>query len=84
MNYEQMVKETDELIRDVMVRGEIGMMAVCAFLLVVICFMGWIAWQDHKARKRQLQEQQEWLNTQMALGTDSQTDEYGNTYYRMR
>ncbi len=83
MNYEQMIRETDELIRDVIRRGEIGMMAVCAFLLVVIGFMGWLAWQDHREKKRQLKAQEEWQNAQIAMG-ETQTDAFGNTFYRMR
>lgn len=83
MNYEQMIRETDELIRDVIRRGEIGTMAVCGFLLAVLAFVGWLAWVDHKERKKQLKAQEEWLNAKIAMG-ETQTDEYGNTYYRMR
>lgn len=83
MNYEQMIRETDSLIRDVIRRGEIGTMAVCGFLLAVLAFVAWMAWQDHKARKKQLKEQQEWMNAQIAMG-ETQTDAFGNTFYRMR
>lgn len=84
--YEQMVKETDELIRRVMLHNEIGTILVCSFLIAVICFMGWLAWSDHKAKKRQLEAQreaeQEWLNTRTAMGAEMQYDG-NNTYYRM-
>lgn len=81
--YERMVKETDELIRRTMLHSDIATVTVCAFLVAVICFIGWLAWEDHKEKKRQLQEQREWREQRMAMNDVEMQYDGINTYYRM-
>ena len=81
-NYEELIRDTDEMLRDIMRRNEITMFLVCAFLIALLLLVVWVAWEDHRERKKQLEQQREWMETQIALGVETQEAD-GNVFYRL-
>ena len=81
-NYEELVRDTDEMLRDIMRRNEITMFLVCAFLIALLLLVVWVAWEDHRERKKRLEQQREWMETQIALGVETQEAD-GNVFYRL-
>ncbi len=81
-NYEELIRDTDEMLRDIMRRNEITMFLVCAFLIALLLLVVWVAWEDHRERKKRQEQQREWMETQIALGVETQEDN-GNVFYRL-
>lgn len=81
-NYEELIRDTDEMLRDIMRRNEITMFLVCAFLIALLLLVVWVAWEDHRERKKRLEQQREWMETQIALGVETQEAD-GNVFYRL-
>ena len=67
MNYEQMIQETDNLIRRVMVHNMVSqwiLVAVCCALVLIVGYC-WVS--EHVARMKRIREQKEWEEMQVAM-----------------
>ena len=75
MNYEAMIKETDELVRRVMLHNVVSnwMVTIVALSLMVVC--AYCVIREHRAKMREMKAQQEWEEMQIARNQQ--------TYYRM-
>ena len=60
MDYNQMVKETDELIRRVMLHNDIVTWGLGVMLAGLMIVLGWIAWTEHREKMKNLRAQREW------------------------
>jgi hypothetical protein len=72
MNYEEMVRETDNLIRRVMIHNDIMTWVLTAMVAGLVLMLGWLALQEHREKMRQYRAQREWEEMQNK-----------QTYYRM-
>lgn len=72
MNYEEMVRETDNLIRRVMIHNDIMSWVLTAMVAGLVLMLGWLALQEHREKMRQYRAQREWEEMQNQ-----------QTYYRM-
>jgi hypothetical protein len=72
MNYEDMVRETDMLIRRVMIHNDIMTWVLTAMVAGLVLMLGWLALQEHREKMRQYRAQREWEEMQNQ-----------QTYYRM-
>lgn len=72
MNYEEMVRETDMLIRRVMIHNDIMTWVLTAMVAGLVLMLGWLALQEHREKMRQYRAQREWEEMQNQ-----------QTYYRM-
>lgn len=72
MNYEDMVRETDMLIRRVMIHNDIMTWVLTAMVSGLVLMLGWLALQEHREKMRQYRAQREWEEMQNQ-----------QTYYRM-
>ena len=75
MNYEAMIRETDELVRRVMLHNTVSnwLVTIVALSLMVIC--GYCVIREHLAKMKELKAQREWEEMQIAMNQQ--------TYYRM-
>ena len=72
MNYEDMVRETDMLIRRVMIHNDIMTWVLTVMVAGLVLMLGWLALQEHREKMRQYRAQREWEEMQNQ-----------QTYYRM-
>lgn len=75
MDYTEMIKETNELVRRVMLHNDIASWALMVLVGGLILMLGWLALQEHKEKMRQYKAQREWEEMQTAMNQQ--------TYYRM-
>ncbi len=78
MNYEQMIRETDDIVRRVMWHNDMVTWLLGGMLAGLMIVLGWIAWSEHRERMRMIREQrerQEWDDVRETFGQ--------KTYYRM-
>ena len=66
MNYEQMIRETDDIVRRVMWHNELTTWLLGGMLAGLMIVLGWIAWSEHREKMKQLRAQQEWMDMQTA------------------
>lgn len=72
MNYDEMIRETDKLIRRVMIHNDIMSWVLTAMVAGLVLMLGWLALQEHREKMRQYRAQREWEEMQNQ-----------QTYYRM-
>jgi hypothetical protein len=72
MNYDEMIRETDKLIRRVMIHNDIMTWVLTAMVAGLVLMLGWLALQEHREKMRQYRAQREWEEMQNQ-----------QTYYRM-
>lgn len=73
MEYEQLVRETDEVVRRAMRHSEMAnviMIVMGAVALVMIIMIWAMRVREHRARMEELRQQREWEEYQMALRGD--------------
>ena len=75
MDYTEMIKETNELVRRVMLHNDIASWALMVLVGGLILMIGWLALQEHREKMRQYKAQREWEEMQIAMNQQ--------TYYRM-
>lgn len=75
MDYTEMIKETNELVRRVMLHNDIASWALMVLVGGLILMLGWLALQEHREKMRQYKAQREWEEMQTAMNQQ--------TYYRM-
>lgn len=75
MDYTEMIKETNELVRRVMLHNDIASWALMVLVGGLILMIGWLALQEHREKMRQYKSQREWEEMQTAMNQQ--------TYYRM-
>lgn len=75
MDYTEMIKETNELVRRVMLHNDIASWALMVLVGGLILMIGWLALQEHREKMRQYRAQREWEEMQTAMNQQ--------TYYRM-
>lgn len=75
MDYTEMIKETNELVRRVMLHNDIASWALMVLVGGLILMIGWLALQEHREKMRQYKAQREWEEMQTAMNQQ--------TYYRM-
>lgn len=66
MNYEQMIRETDDIVRRVMWHNDMVTWLLGSMLAGLMIVLGWIAWSEHREKMKQLRAQQEWMDMQAA------------------
>lgn len=67
MNYDQLIADTDKLVRRVMMTNDIVVWTLSAMLMALMVLLGWWAWKEHQEKMRQLREQQEWEDMRTAM-----------------
>lgn len=72
MDYTEMIKETNELVRRVMLHNDIASWALMVLVGGLILMIGWLTLQEHREKMRQYRAQREWEEMQNQ-----------QTYYRM-
>ena len=75
MEYTEMIKDTNEMIRRVMLHNDIATWAMTALVGGLILMLGWLALQEHREKMSQYKAQREWEEMQAAMNRQ--------TYYRM-
>lgn len=93
MNYEQMVQETNDLIRRVMLRNEIEMAVLLLAGISLLIAFGLMVWKEHREKVRHLRAETDWYQQNMnpinwggqSLGNevDFEEDEDGRMFYRL-
>ena len=68
----EMIKETNELVRRVMLHNDIASWALMVLVGGLILMIGWLTLQEHREKMRQYRAQREWEEMQNQ-----------QTYYRM-
>ena len=81
MNYEEMTRETNRIIREAVLRDQIGGIILGILAAAAILFWAWLRWQEHKAQMRRLQADQEWQDVRAAMG-GAQYGPDGQMWYR--
>lgn len=66
MNYEQMIRETDDIVRRVMWHNDMVTWLLGGMLAGLMIVLGWIAWSEHREKMKQLRAQREWEDMQAA------------------
>ena len=60
MDYTKMIRETDEMIRRMMLQHDIVVWTLAALLLMLILMVAWIEWTEHREKMKRIRDQQEW------------------------
>ena len=67
MNYEAMIRETDELVRRVMLHNEVSTWLLACVGVALMFALAWFAWTEHREKMRQMRTQREWEEMQVAM-----------------
>lgn len=67
MSYDQLIKDTDNMIRKIMIQNDIVVWSLSFLLVALMVLIGWMSWQEHKEKMRQLRDQREWEEMQAAM-----------------
>ena len=67
MSYDQLIKDTDNMIRKIMIQNDIVVWSLSFLLVALMMLIGWMSWQEHKEKMRQLRDQREWEEMQAAM-----------------
>ena len=81
MNYEQMIKETDEMIRRIIIRNQVVSAVLIALCVVLIVLVGIMVYQD--TRERKARRSAKWGQYRPTITETIQVDEFGVEYHRM-
>ena len=60
MTYDQLIMDTDKMIRRVMLQNDIAIWTLSAMLMMLILMVAWIEWTEHREKMRRIRDQQEW------------------------
>ena len=67
MSYDQLIKDTDNMIRKIMIQNDSVEWSLSFLLVALMVLIGWMSWQEHKEKMRQLRDQREWEEMQAAM-----------------
>ena len=67
MSYDQLINDTDNMIRKIMIQNDIVVWSLSFLLVALMVLIGWMSWQEHKEKMRQLRDQREWEEMQAAM-----------------
>ena len=67
MSYDQLIKDTDNMIRKIMIQNDIVVWSLSFLLVALMVLIGWMSWQEHKEKMRQFRDQREWEEMQAAM-----------------
>ena len=81
MNYEQMIKETDEMIRRIMIRNQVVSAVLIALCVVLIVLVAIMVYQD--TRERKARRNAKWGQYRPTITETVQVDQFGTVYHRM-
>lgn len=70
MSYDELIRDTDNMVRKIMIQNDIVLWTLSAMLMVLMVLLGWWAWKEHQEKMRQLREQQEWADIRETFGQD--------------
>lgn len=59
MNYEQMIRETDDIVRRVMWHNDMVTWLLGGMLAGLMIVLGWIAWSEHREKMKILRSAQD-------------------------
>ena len=59
MNYDEIIQETNAVIRRVMLHNDIATWGISALLAGLILAVGWFAWTEHREKMRLLRAQRQ-------------------------
>ena len=68
MSYDELIRDTNDLVRKVMITNDVVVWTLSAMLMVLMVLLGWWAWKEHQEKMRQLREQQEWADIRETFG----------------
>lgn len=81
MSYEEIVRDTDELIREIMLKNEIVNIVFTVLAVMLIVLMLIMIWQDRRDRKSR--PQGIWGEYRPTVTETVQVDQYGTEFHRM-
>jgi uncharacterized iron-regulated membrane protein len=67
MSYDELIRDTDNMVRKIMIQNDIVLWTLSAMLMVLMVLLGWWAWKEHQEKMRQLRDQREWDEMQAAM-----------------
>lgn len=68
MSYDELIRDTNDLVRKVMIQNDIVVWSLSALLVALMVLIGWMSWREHQEKMRQLREQQEWADIRETFG----------------
>ena len=60
MSYDQLIKDTDNMIRKIMIQNDIVVWSLSFLLVALMVLIGWMSWQEHKEKMRRMRDLREW------------------------
>jgi hypothetical protein len=67
MSYDELIRDTNDLVRKVMIQNDIVVWSLSALLVTLMVLIGWMSWREHQEKMRQLRDQREWDEMQAAM-----------------
>ncbi len=68
MSYDELIRDTNDLVRKVMITNDVVVWSLSALLVALMVLIGWMSWREHQEKMRQLREQQEWADIRETFG----------------
>lgn len=71
MGYDQLINDTDKMIRRIVVQNDIVVITLSTMLAVLTVLLGWWAWKEHQEKMRVLKaqrDQEEWADIRETFG----------------
>ena len=81
MTYEELIRDTDEMIRKIMLRNQIVSAVLIALCVALIVLVGIMVYQDRKERKAR--QSASWGTYRPTITENVQYDQFGTEYHRM-